>query len=264
MNKKYLLLLSLIATALSPLHTSAQLSTTEKQELLQKIDDALSNVKTVVYKIDYTNKFLSRRDTIRSTAICSLYIAPRDKMKAYSLVDLEFTELNTATYGHRRYDGKRTFWTNYPVDSLNISREPDIESDKQLRVAIVQNYSDLLLKEYLTQKKPFGKYQSTAEMIGINEENLKNTPVYVLTIAFKDHDDVRDNVEKHYIRKSDFLPVAYSSFLRWENMEQYNYYEVDYLAINPDIPLEAFKIDENETIKARERYEALKGNRGFK
>ena len=42
-------------------------------------------------------------------------------------------------------------------------------------------------------------------------------------------------------------------------MEQYNYYEVDYLDINPDIPLEAFKVDENETINAKERYRNFKG-----
>lgn len=95
-------------------------------------------------------------------------------------------------------------------------------------------------------------------MIGVKEETFNDTQVYVLTIAFKDHEDVRDNVEKHYIRKSDFLPVAYSSFLRWENMEQYDYYEVDYLAINPDIPAEAFKVGENETINARERYNTFK------
>ncbi len=258
MNSKYLFFLfAHIIVLLSPFN-GAQLTETEARELLQKIDKSLNDIHTVVYKIDYTNKFLSRRDTIHTTAICSLYIAPRDKMKAYSIMDLVFTELNMDTYGHRQYDGKRALWINCPADSLDMDIKPDICKDRQKRHAVVQNYSNLLLSEYLMQKKPFGKYKSVAGNIGITEETLNNVPVYVLTIAFKDHEDVRDNVNKHYIRKSDYLPVAYYSFLRWENMEQYNYYEVEYLAINPDIPLEKFKIDENETINATERYKMLK------
>lgn len=88
MTKKYFFLLSLTAALLGPLSSNAQFSTTEKQDLLQKFDDALSNIKTVVYKIDHTKKFLSSRDTVHTTAVCSLYIAPKDKMKAYNLVDL--------------------------------------------------------------------------------------------------------------------------------------------------------------------------------
>ena len=67
MTKKYLLLV--IICLLSPLSGHAQLSTTEKQELLLKIDHALSNVKTVVYKIDYKDKSFSQRDTMRSIAV---------------------------------------------------------------------------------------------------------------------------------------------------------------------------------------------------
>jgi len=46
-------------------------------------------------------------------------------------------------------------------------------------------------------------------------------------------------------------------------MEQYNYYEVEYLAINPDFSVEDFKIDKNETINAKERYAILKEKAGI-
>lgn len=256
MDKKYLF--SFIIALLTSLSGTAQSSKKETKEILQKIDKALGDIKNVVYKIDHSNKAFSKRDTVHTTAICSLYIAPKDKMKAYSIVDMEILQLKRHTYGHRRYDGKRAFWTNYPVDSLGIEIKPVVESNKRIRWAIVQNYNNILLSEYLTQKKPFGKYESNAGLIGITEEIHKGIPVYILTIAFKEDEGISDNVEKHYIRKSDFLPVAYSSFMRWESMEQYNYYEVDYLAINPDISLEEFKIDKNETINAGERYEAFK------
>lgn len=80
-----------------------------------------------------------------------------------------------------------------------------------------------------------------------------------INIYYKDRkDSTRDNVEKHYIRKIDFLPIAFYSFLRWENMEQYNYYEIDYLSINSNISIDDFKIDENEPFNAIELYTNFK------
>lgn len=264
MNFRRLLYVCVIILALlNPFNATAQSTESEARELLHKIDKAIGNINTVVYKINYANKFLARRDTIHTTAICSLYIAPRDKMKAFNIVDLEFTELKRITYGHRRYDGKRAFWTNYPIDSINAGVEPTIESKRSIRQAIVANYNNILLREYLFSDKPFGRYESAAGMIAITEETLNDTPVYVLKLTFEDTEEVRDKVEKHYVRRSDFMPVAFYNFLRMENMEQYNYYEVDYIAINPDISLDEFKIEKNEVINARERYQMLKEKAGM-
>ena len=264
MNKKYpYLLFNCLFVLLMSINTNAQPTEKEAREILQKIDQSLGTIRSVVYKIDYSNKYLSKRDTIRTTAICSLYIAPKDKMKAYSIVDLRFTELKVEKYGHRRYDGKKTFWVNYLVDSLDMAIKPFIDGNGRTRQGVVENYNKLLLREYLTEKKPFKKYQPTAGNIKITEEIYKGNPVYVLQLTFKDREEIRDNFEKHYIRKSDFLPVAYTNFLRFENMEQYNYYEVEYLAINPDFSVEDFKIDKNETINAKERYAILKEKAGI-
>lgn len=258
MKSKYLILFfSLIMALLSSFRGNAQ--PIEPKELLKKSDKALADIKTVVYKVDYKTKYLARKDTVRTTSVCSLYIAPKDKMNAYNIVDIEIFEGKSHNFGHRKYDGDKVLWVNYPMDSLNKGIKPEIYSNKRMRQSVVRNYSDVLLKEYFIQKKPFTRYQSATDKILVKEEVLKDTPVYVIAIAFKDQKDTtRDQVVKHYIRKSDFLPIAYYSFLRWENMEQYNYYEVDYLAINPDIPLEAFKVDENENINAKERYESFK------
>lgn len=256
MKSKYLILF-FITAILGSLTSNAQ--SIKIKDILKKADKALSDINTVVYKVDYATKYLARKDTVRTTSVCSLYIAPKDKMNAYNIVDIEIFEGKSHNFGHRRYDGNRVLWINHPIDSLNKNIKPEIYSNKRMRQSVVRNYSDVLLKEYFIQKKPFKRYQSASDKILVKEEVLKDTPVYVITIAFKDQKDTtRDQVVKHYIRKSDFLPIAYYSFLRWENMEQYNYYEVDYLAINPDIPLEAFKVDENQTINAKERYENFK------
>lgn len=259
MNKKYFLFLSIVLLSLTgSLRCNAQMTENQIAELLLKIDASIANIKTVVYKIDYTNKYLSKRDTIRTTAICSLYIAPRDKMKAYNIVDGTFTEFNSTKYIHRAYDGKRTSWANCRIDSLANGIKPEIRTTGKLNQSVVENYSNLLLTEYINIKKPFGRYVPAAGVIGLKEEMLHTIPVFVFTFTFKDKEDVKDNVEKHYVRKSDLLPVAFSSFLRWEGMEQYNYYEVDYLAINPNITPEDFKIAKDETIIASERYDMFK------
>lgn len=153
---------------------------------------------------------------------------------------------------------KKTSWANCRIDSLATNIKPEIESDRRMNQSIVKNYGNELLPEYINVKKPFGRYLPSVGLIGFKEEALHDIPVYVFTIQFKDEEDVKDNVQKHYVRKSDLLPVAFSSFLRWEGMEQYNYYEVDYLAINPNITDEDFKIAKEEAINAKERYNAFK------
>src|SRR5690606_13393552 len=105
------------------------------------------------------------------------------------------------------------------------------------------------------QTKEKKNIQKFYKKINMTKEKLHNTPVYVLNIYHKDEKDTtRDRVEKHYFRKTDFLPIAYYSFLRWENMEQYNYYEVDYLASNNKISIDDFKIDENKPLNAVDLY----------
>ena len=257
MKSKYLILFYITAI-LGSLTSNAQ--SIKIKDILKKADKALSDINTVVYKVDYATKYLARKDTIYTTAVCSLYIAPKN---VYNIVDFKSVESNRNIYGYRKYDSNGVFMLNYLLDSQNEVGKPNIYWDKKEKQGALNSYNFLLLKEYFSRKRPFGQYNSLIgklmiEEIIVTEEMHKNTPVYIVTINFKDSKDTRDSVEKHYIRKSDFLPIAYYSFLRWENMEQYNYYEVDYLDINPDIPLEAFKVDENETINAKERYENFK------
>lgn len=256
MNKKYLFFL---AALIGSFTANAQLSKTETVELLQKIDNALSNVKTVVYKIDYKDKRFSSRDTMRTIAVCSLYIARGDKMNAYNSVDAlrEITTSYPGSYQRMKYDGKKALFASARVDSLHKVRL-SIDGDRQARLGVVRSYSNLLWTEYFTEKKLFGKLSAMTEKLSITEEMLNGAPVYVINFILEDTEEYRDRVVKQYIRKSDYLPVAVYSFTRWENMEEYNYTEVDYLAVNPDIPVEAFKVDEDEAVNLKERYAIFK------
>ncbi len=248
-----LLLLSTFSTFAQPI---------ELKELVKKVDESLNAITTVVYKVDYFNKYLARKDTLYSTAICSLYLAPEDKMKSYHKIDLKFEmEKNGDNYfGQRRYNGDKVLWYSNLADSLTTDEKPEIYNDNEMKYAVVDNYSNYLLKKYFGEKNNFNVYGSllikiVIKDIQVTEEMLHNAPVYVLTITYKDKKDTtRDRVEKHYIRKTDFLPIAFYSFLRWENMEQYNYYEIDYIAINTAILPDHFKIEENERLNAVELY----------
>lgn len=236
----------------------SQLSKEEATEVRKKMFESSEKINTVVYKIDCKKKRLSDNDTVYTTAICSLYINPKDRLKAYHIVDKESTSSGGKGYAHTKYDGKRTFNFNRLVDSLDVYKEPYIDEDKRMVQVMVQNYSYLLLGEYFALRKPSDKGNSQAESIVITEEMFKDTMVYCVTIDFKDNEGARDRVGKIYISKSDYLPVAGSAFGKWETMEEYDDYEIEYLAINPDISLENFKIDKNETINPVERYRTFK------
>lgn len=249
-----------LITLLFTVNSAAQ--SLELKDLLQKVDESLNKINTVTYKVDYFNKYLAKNDTVQATAICSLIIAPKDKMKSYHNIDLEFeTKKDGKKYfGQRRYNGDKVLWYNKVIDSLTNNAKPEIYSEKKMKNSVVDGYSNFLLKKYFGKRDNFHAYgtrllQAFYKDINVTEEQLHNTPVYVLNIYHKDEKDTtRDRVEKHYFRKTDFLPIAYYSFLRWENMEQYNYYEVDYLAINNKISIDDFKIDENKPLNAVDLY----------
>src|SRR5690606_952500 len=262
MRKKYHLLT--LITLFFTVNLSAQ--PIELKELVLQVDASLNSINTVTYKIEHFNKYLARKDTLQSTAICSLLIVPKDKMKSYHNIDLEFEveKGGDKYFGQRIYNGEKVLWYSRVADSLTTNEKPEIYSDKKMKYSVVNGYSDLLLMKYFGKKDNFSAYgskllQKFYKGINVTEELLHGKPVYILNIYYKDEKDTtRDRIEKHYFRKTDFLPIAYYSFLRWENMEQYNYYEIDYVAINNNISTDDFKIDESEPFNAIELYRNFK------
>ncbi|WLD24094.1 hypothetical protein NU10_01490 [Flavobacterium dauae] len=261
MKKTILLFLTTVFLSLG---FSANAQPIELKELLTKAEESLNNINTVVYKVDYFNKYLAKNDTLHSTAICSLYRMPKDKMQSFHRIEFEVEKDAPKYFGQRMYNGEKVLWYSNSVDSLTTNETPEIYSEKKMKYSVVENYSNFLLKQYFGRKDNFSIYGTKLAKIrmkdiNVTEENLHNTPVYVLNIAYKDQKDAtRDEVTKHYIRKSDFLPIAHYSFLRWENMEQYNYYEIEYLTINSGVSLDDFKIEENQQLNAVELYKDFK------
>lgn len=242
------------------------------RELFKKTDAALNDIQTVVYKIKRTDKYFASKDTVQRTAVCSLYIAPKDEMKAYHIVDVAFdqyTAKKEPVYIYRKYDGKNVLWNSYYLDSLDINKNPKIYNIEQEGISIIKGsfVNSLLLSHYFGNKRAFRQNNSIFNKIFIEKMEVKegffmNKPAYILTAQSKNLEKMSNYVDQsiviYYIRKSDFLPIGYKEMSKLENMIEYNYYEIDYLDINPDIPLEAFKVDENESINAKERYRNFK------
>ncbi|QEE48318.1 hypothetical protein FUA48_01615 [Flavobacterium alkalisoli] len=257
-NRNLFFLSGLITILLNSFTASAQsqLTKEETREVVKKMFESSEKINTVVYKMNYQSKSLTQKDTLCTIAVCSLYIAPKDRLKAYHIV--EETSAEGKFFSYMKYDGKRTFNVDRLVDSLDVYKEPYIDKGKRMTQQIVQSYSYLLLGEYFALRKSSGKDDSQGANVLITEEMLKDKEVYCITINFKDNEDARDKVNKLYINKSNYLPIGGYFFARWENMEEYNYYEIEYLAINPEISLEKFKVDKNQTINLAERYKVFK------
>ncbi len=264
-NMKYILHLFFLSIALLfSFQTYSQ--PIKPKQLLKKIDASLNDIETLVYKIERTDKNFASKDTVRSTAVCSLYIAPKDKMKAYYIFDKQLLE---NTLSHHKYDGAYYSSIYYTKDSLDLAKKITIESVVDNGYLFAENaMRDYDLKYFLYDKKAFRRYNSLyaklfhVKEIKVEETTYLNTPVYLLTIYARNKKSIEyinNAVDKYYIRKSDFLPIAHSFSGELENMTAYEYYEVDYLSINSDIPLEEFKVDTTQTeVRPKSIYENVK------
>lgn len=148
---------------------------------------------------------------------------------------------------------------NYYIDTLTnkiqIKGNPIIFTDRKKIRGALRSASGFLIKDYYITNRSFKRSRIYSDHITKTEEKINNEEVYVLKVRYKDTKDTRNSIETFYIRKSDFMPVAYHSTLDWENMNQYEYYEIKYLEINKSDPSEQYKIDGKETENPHKSYE---------
>ncbi|MEE1900157.1 hypothetical protein GN157_15355 [Flavobacterium rakeshii] len=261
MNRKYLcFLLGSVITLLSSFTVNAQsqFTTKEKVELLRKINKSCADIKTVTYRINHDSKRLTEKNTFSTVAVCTLYIDPTNKVSSYNIVDEEFGSAKSRKYGHKIYNGEMLFSLTNPVDSLDAYKKPQILKNEVDMEAWLSSYNYLLLDKYFGKNKSLIGYDSFAENILLTEETFKDTPVYAITMTYMDNENSRDRIQKIYISKSNYLPVGSYSFWRWENMESYEYFDVEYLAINPEISPDEFKVAKDHTVNLVERYKVFK------
>lgn len=245
MKKKYLLL-PLILLFFNCLFAQS----IKSNVLLKETEQALKEIKTVTYKINRSVKDFSSNDTINGLVVGTLYIDIKDKMGAYYILHTKSSEKK---YNYHKYDGQYTSSLFYNVDSLSKPKRVTIENVANnnygsIRGTYISNY---LLKDYFKKQNIFKQYRSflakfLIKNITTEESTYLGTPVYILTIYGKDkpkENRINSSIEKYYIRKSDYLPIAQSFYGEFQGMKQTEFTEIEYLEINPQISLDVFQID---------------------
>lgn len=259
-NKLFLILIFLcnlgLRTFAQPIKTNT---------LLKKTEQSLKNIKTLTYKIHRTDKHFSSKDTLKSSTIGNLYVNLNDEMGSYHKM---YFKHDDKKYNLYQYDGTYSYFLYFHSDSLDIPKKTTITSVlndnyNSIKGTFVSNF---LLQEYFRKNNIFKQYRSLLAKIFIKdittEESVyKNIPVYILTVYGKDKprpNRINSALEKYYIRKSDFLPIAHSFYGEFEGMKETEFTEIEYLEINPEISLETFKIDPAvKEVKPRVYYEEL-------
>jgi len=233
--------------------------------LLRKTEQSLKKIKTLTYHITRSDKHFASKDTLKRSAFGTIKIMPKDEIGAYHLL---YFKRDDNKFNQSKYDGTYSSFLYFNSDSLNVPKKITITN------ALNDNYnnikgtfvSNFLLQEYFRKNNDFKQYRSILAKLILkditSEENIYNgIPVYVLTVYGKDkprENRINSSVEKYYIRKSDFLPIAQSFYGEFEGMKQTEFTEIDYLEINPEIPLDTFKIDPSvKEVKPKDYFEEI-------
>src|SRR5690606_28955608 len=194
--------------------------------------------KTVVFKTNRIDKSFTSSDTLYRTAICSIYIEPEDEIGMYFVQNIKSEE---DTLYHRIYDGKHFSNMTIYVDGMAKAKwftRENLEQNNNIQGHFGLNF---LCRNIFELDDNFTRFRNKSERdkikkMEVYDEIYQNTPVYVLTIFFKNQEDsdeyINNAVDKYYIRKSDFLPIAYSFYGEFQGMQEYEFATIDYLEIN--------------------------------
>src|SRR5690554_5967925 len=253
--KKYPFILLIVAVFFIPFIGTAQ-NITPKQ-LLKKTDKSLKDIHTVVYKINLTKKPFASKDTLKTVALCTLDLTSQNKPgKYYNYIISKRIKDDIIAY--EKYDGvfnSEVYYKTHP-DSLEQPKRVFIYNAEEINYGLVNNNTSIMCTNIFfkegsfTRYKSFFKRKSSVKEMEVKEKLLSGVLVYELTIIGKNKNApnaINNWVDKYYIRKTDFLPIAYSSYGEFEGMHETEYAVIEYIDINPDIPLETFKVDTNIT-----------------
>lgn len=249
--KKQLLCISAFLALLLVFTLPCTAQTMKARKLVKNVDMALNNIETAIFKIDRKDMYFAKSDTVQRTAICSIQINREDPMSAYHKIDILDANNN---YTVTKYDGKHLFVSTSSLDSLSFHPKTTIKNvNEDNFLSYAYRFNSYLIMGHYETKRSYRQLNSLLarlffiKKINVEEAIHNGTPVYILSVYTKNGRNFMDDaVMNHYIRKSDFLPIAYSFSGHFENIEEYEYYEIDYLEINSNILFEDFTISEED------------------
>jgi peroxiredoxin len=222
------------------------------EKVLQASDEALSQVNTLIYKIEKKEKDFSN-DTVFYTAVCTLKKIANDPKKGYHILNAQMVTAHDTQYMRLQYDGKMLL---REFSTLNTTSEKRVYSVENGDYAPYWNngYRNLIMYDFfnLPYLMQYNKRQwrSMIKEKRLEEDVYNGVDCYVVLIYGKNSRDIHDIdnvVIKHYIRKSDFLPIAYEFTGNVESITMYEHYSLNYMAINEDVATDLFKIDDEPT-----------------
>jgi|GEM_PF-987156 len=214
--------------------------------LLNETEKSLNKIQTVAFKTTRIDKPFTSKDTLYSSAICSLYIEPKEKIGMYFTTNIKY---EADTLYHQVYNGK-----NFSIASLynenatvKLKNFENINLEKENKI---ESYNlGFLSRTIFDPNQSFTSFKKRSEReniekMEVHEEIFQQEPVFVLTIRFKNHDEsedyIQNGVDRYYIRKNDFLPIAYSTYGEFQSMNEYEFVTIDYLTIN-NLELKSFE-----------------------
>jgi len=146
---------------------------------------------------------------------------------------------------HEVYDGSQAFYAIINKDSEKYSNKFNFYTVKTKDDIIGSYSSNFLCSNFFDRSQVFTE-KSDLNTMKISEEVHKNIPVYVLTVIGDDYGDsddrISNTIDKYYIRKSDYLPIAYSFYGEFQGMKQYEFVDIEYISINSDLSPNDFKV----------------------
>ncbi len=231
------------------------------EEVLINSKKKLDEIQTVSFKTTRIDKSFTSTDTLYRSAVCSLYIEPKENIGMYFISTIRVKK--NVLY-HQIYNGKR-------LSTMSIYKDKRIKIDAFKNITLEKNNDiegyfglNFLSPFIFNPHQSFTKFkdiseQSNIEKMDVQEELFQNIPVYVLTISFKNHEDsdeyINNGIDKYYIRKNDYLPIAYSTYGEFEGMKEYILTTIEYLSIN-NLNLEDFNpYTKSEDVNIKTIYE---------
>lgn len=229
----------------------------EIKEVFQKTEKALNTIENLEYKIEYFKKYFSSEDTMHSLTNVVMMRNPADIYDPYPYFYLEGklvheNQENSASF-NRKYD-KNYSYSSYSYYDTSTNAVVTTESYFDMNVwdeKIFEGNSQFnyVFNHYFL-KKPFkGQYTNIKEdsnltYVTIKTDFIKNEACYKITYFYEEIEDSNNLRMTYYIRKSDYLPIAYELSIDFQDMTQYDFYTVDYLEFNKEnLDISYFEVD---------------------
>lgn len=236
------------------------------RSVLIKTDQRLNSIEHLTYLLDQDYSSYTSEDTVRYSVKVSMVRNNNDRYspKIYFNLEGQVFENNDIVEQFKRvYDGENLYYKYQSFSDLE-----DLEGYYDIKewgedFPYQSRFTRLSILSYLFEKNYFRKKNNLLSSLDIQSIQMQNSVIneqecYKIIIAYRDGKDINNIYEEHFIRKSDYMPIAYKQTSDFQDMKEYQYYRINYLDINEEKRSDSsFKVDTSglKQIKKTDYYE---------